>query len=73
MRADLTTPPLAGMQAAWQAGQKLVSWPFDALRLQHAQAVQAGLMPNSMLASRNFEQALGALERLTLGPLARRV
>lgn len=71
MHADLQSAPLASMRAAWQAGQHLASWPFDAMRMQHAQAVQAGLMPNSMLASRDFEQALGALERLTLGPLAR--
>jgi hypothetical protein len=57
----------------WQVGQALARWPFDALRAQHAGAVQAGLAPRSILAARDFEQALDALERLTLGPLARRV
>ena len=48
-------------------------WPFDMLRAQRAAAVQAGLVPNSMLASRDFEHSLGALERLTLGRWARSV
>jgi hypothetical protein len=46
--------------------------PFDALRLAHGCAVQCGLAPRSMLASREFERALAALEGLALGPLARR-
>ena len=49
----------------------LMHWPFDALRLQHAQAVQAGLVRKSLLESRDFEHGLAALERLALGPLAR--
>jgi hypothetical protein len=49
----------------------LVHWPFDALRLQHAHAVQAGLVPRSLLESRDFEHGLAALEQLALGPLAR--
>lgn len=66
--------PAEGATATfWQLGQALARWPFDALRAQHAGAVQAGLAPRSILAARDFEQALGALERLTLGPLARRV
>jgi hypothetical protein len=47
--------------------------PFDAARAQYARAVQLGLIERSILASRDFECALGALERLTLGPLARYV
>jgi hypothetical protein len=46
--------------------------PFDAIRLHYAACVQAGLIRRSMLESRDFEKALIALERLTLGPLARR-
>ena len=38
-----------------------------------ASAVKAGLIPNSMLESRDFEHVVVALERATLGPLARRV
>ena len=47
--------------------------PFDAARDHYARSVHAGLVPNSMLASCKFERALGVLEQLTLGPLARRV
>lgn len=56
-----------------QAGRPALQWPFDAVRAQYASAVRAGFVRNSMLASRDFEHTLGALERLTLGPLARRV
>lgn len=47
--------------------------PFDLLRVQHAQAVQAGLLKPSILESREFERGVHALESLCLGPLARRV
>jgi hypothetical protein len=47
--------------------------PFDALRASHAIAAKAGFVQNSMLASRDFEHLVTALERATLGPLARRV
>jgi hypothetical protein len=43
------------------------------MRSQHASAVRAGLIANSILASRDFEQAVDALEHLTLGPFARSV
>jgi len=56
-----------------QAGRALAWLPFDIARAQHARAVQAGLLPRSLLASRDFERALTALERAALGPLARRV
>ncbi len=59
--------------AGWAAGTAIAAWPFDALRAQYAGAVRAGLVERSMLASRDFEQAVGALELATLGPLARRV
>ena len=51
----------------------LLHLPFDQLRSQHAQAVQAGLLAKSMLASRDFEHAVDALEHITLGPFARHV
>jgi hypothetical protein len=54
-----------------QAGVGILRWPFDAARMQYAEGVHAGLFERSMLAARDFEGALGALERLTLGPLAR--
>jgi hypothetical protein len=59
--------------AAAQVGLDILRWPFDAARAQYARGVQLGLFERSILASRDFECALGALERLTLGPLARHV
>lgn len=47
--------------------------PFDVARAQYARAVQLGLIERSMLASRDFSRTLHAMERLTLGPWARRV
>jgi hypothetical protein len=47
--------------------------PFDMLRSQHAHAVHAGLLANSMLESRDFECSVDALEHFTLGPFARQV
>jgi hypothetical protein len=68
-------PPTIGdpAVAVWKSCRSALTWPFDAMRAQHASAVRAGLLPNSMLESRDFEQTVGALERLALGPLARRV
>jgi hypothetical protein len=47
--------------------------PFDIARELYSKAVQVGVLQNSMLASRDFSQALSALEKSTLGPWARRV
>jgi hypothetical protein len=47
--------------------------PFDVMRSQHAQAVHAGLMANSILESRDFENRIDALEHICLGPFARHV
>jgi hypothetical protein len=47
--------------------------PFDLMRNQYAEAVHAGFLANSMLASRDFENAVDALEHMTLGPFARGV
>jgi hypothetical protein len=47
--------------------------PFDIARELYSKAVQVGVLQNSMLASRDFSRALGALEKSTLGPWARRV
>jgi hypothetical protein len=49
-----------------------MAMPFDALRFQYASAVVAGLVPRSILASARSERAINLLERLVLGPLARR-
>ncbi len=53
------------------AGQAFLFMPFDAMRFQYAGAVKAGLIQRSILASGQLERALGALEQLVLGPLAR--
>ncbi|MHB1670000.1 hypothetical protein [Thiomonas sp.] len=55
------------------AAKALLRAPFDAMREQYASAVRAGLIERSLLASARFEHKLGALERTTLGPWARRV
>ena len=55
------------------AGKALLRWPFDLMRAQYAGAVSAGLVARSILASRDVDHAVGALECLALGPLARRV
>jgi hypothetical protein len=61
----------ACLSAAFKLARAIAAAPFDALRFQHASAVRAGFIRNSILESRDFEQALGALERTSLGPLAR--
>lgn len=58
------------------ADRALRNWlalPFDMARAQYANAVRGGLIRPSKLASRDFEQLVGSMERLTLGSLARRV
>lgn len=60
-------------QAAWSSAKAMAALPFDTLRAIHADAATAGFVQKSMLASRDFEHLVGALERITLGPLARRV
>jgi hypothetical protein len=62
-----------GLSAAWGASLAVAQLPFEALRTQHAAAAQAGLIQKSLLESSQFERAMDALERWTLGPLARRV
>lgn len=56
-----------------QVGKAALAMPFDAMRAQYASAVEHGLIERSMLASGRFERAVGTLERLALGPLARHV
>lgn len=71
--SERQAPLAASLFAACEIAKATAALPFDAIRFQHASAVRAGLIRNSMLESRDFERALGALERVTLGPLARRV
>jgi len=56
------------------ASMRLIpSAPFDAVRALHAGWVRAGWVKPSIIASGRLERMLDALEKLTLGPLARRV
>ncbi|MHB1669451.1 hypothetical protein [Thiomonas sp.] len=63
----------SGFAPLASAAKALLRAPFDAMREQYAHAVRAGLSERSLLASAKFERKLGALERATLGPWARRV
>lgn len=56
--------------SCWQASRAVARAPFDAMRAQYANAVRAGLIEKSMLASRDFQKAVAQLERIALGPLA---
>lgn len=47
--------------------------PFDMAREQYAKAVQMGLIERSMLGWARFERHIDLLEKMTLGPWARRV
>jgi hypothetical protein len=60
-------------RALHDGAASLASLPFDLARAQHAAGVLAGAWPRSLLESTRFEQQLGAMERLALGPLARSV
>lgn len=51
----------------------LQTLPFDMAREQYAKAVQFGLIERSMLAWAKFERQMDLLEKMTLGPWARRV
>lgn len=73
-----TVEPASGMAAGWAGAVRAgpaacLSWPFDLARAQHAASVQSGLRERSLLASAAFERRLDLLERMTLGPFARRV
>ncbi len=57
----------------WRSLRDLMALPFDLARHQHAAGVRAGAWPRSMLESQRFEQQLGLVESLSLGPLARNV
>lgn len=78
MRSSPLTPPKTPARPSRAATpltavQGALHLPFDAAREQYAQAVRLGWLPRSMLASREVERTLDAWEKLSLGPLARRV
>lgn len=52
-------------------GRGILSMPFDAMRVQYASVVKAGLARRSLRASGQLERTLDSLEKLILGPLAR--
>jgi len=56
-----------------RTSQLALGLPFDVARETYAKAVRLGLIADSMLAEARFEQKLGTMEKLTLGPWARRV
>lgn len=47
--------------------------PFDMAREQYAKAVQFGLIEQSLLGWAKFERQIDLLEKMLLGPWARRV
>jgi hypothetical protein len=53
-------------------GSDVLALPFDVAREQYAKSVRAGLVERSLLASARFERTLSALEKMTLGCMARR-
>ena len=69
--AELVPPYLQALARAQDATRTCLGAPFDAMRAQYASAVQAGLVPRSLLASAQLERSLDSLEKLCLGPLAR--
>lgn len=71
--ADVPRHLTDGLAAGWKVIQAIVCLPFDAMSAQYTNAVRAGLIENSILASRDVGRAIESLERLTLGPFARRV
>jgi len=62
----MSSESLRDLTSAW------MGIPFDLARQQYISAVQAGVIPRSMLHSARFSRALNAAEQLLLGPLARR-
>lgn len=66
---NTTAYPPAGV--AERALRDFCALPFDLARVQYASAVRNGLIRPSMLAWRDFERSVAAMERLSLGPLAR--
>jgi hypothetical protein len=76
MEAAALPHPAASVHRAicgwWGGVRAWLCLPFEMARHQHAALVRTGALPRSMLESQCFEQRLGLVERLSLGPLARR-
>jgi hypothetical protein len=73
LACGVTAAVAASASTSVQVGVGALRLPFDAARAQYAKGVQGGMIERSMLASRDFERALGAPEQLSLGPPARRI
>lgn len=54
-----------------RVSSEVLALPFDMAREQYAKSVRAGLVERSIIASARFEHAISALERFTLGCMAR--
>jgi hypothetical protein len=66
----MTMPPFDSIA---KTTSLVLGLPFDLARANYAHAVRLGLIKQSLLNSARFEQQLSIVERLTLGPWARRV
>jgi hypothetical protein len=66
-----STPQPLGRGTVLDTAQPMLALPFDALRQHYAAAVMAGIAPRSLRDSARVERWVDALEKLTLGPLAR--
>jgi hypothetical protein len=62
----------AVLKSMTRLGSDMLALPFDVAREQYAKSVRAGLVERSLIASARFEHTISALERLTLGCMARR-
>ena len=62
----------AVLKSMTRLGSEVLALPFDVAREQYAKSVRAGLVERSLIASARFEHTISALERLTLGYMARR-
>lgn len=73
--AETDTAPeayVAATRATFQVLSACMALPFDITRERYARAVRAGLIERSLLASAQFGLGVTAMERLALGPWARR-
>jgi hypothetical protein len=69
---DYTAGLPTTLSAMTRVGSEWMALPFDMAREQYAKSVRAGLVERSMIASAKFEHMVSALERFTLGGMARR-
>ena len=63
----------AAVTSAVSVARGALQWPFDTMREHYANAVRAGLVERSLIASAQFERKVAVLEQSLLGACARRV